>query len=841
MGVKGLSTFLKDHRHKLSYTLELKSTDLNIAPDAIAAAETHHDDHGIRLVVDGWSLLYTLYNSCGEPWVYGGEYAALARYVESMVVAWLRVGIRPTFVFDGPTPLLKYPTVISRLQDNCVNKANLFFRTSKVARSTPGSLAETRIAPPLGYVVVVSTLLSISRVDVRFAEGEADSYIVGLAGRLGAYVTGNDSDFIVLNCEGYKGYIPLDEIVWCTSVKDTGVLPLDSPLPEGEDSEFQVVTRKKQKAKLKVNQAGLELGSGPFPPSSHILSDLSLVLTVFEPTTFANYVSLPATLLPLLGALIGNDYSSFNFFRSNVSPADRVQRVADALSSVLKDAQSGNAKKVRKIDRGGQGGVIDVIGTTVERLLPWHGYPPTNDEIDKITEKVVQSTLEYTMDSPESLFQQEHSSQKSGSQSQDPVNSMERVQELYLRAYHRGLLHPRLMEVFVHGACFPRLFLEDPDRECCARSIGRPVRDVIWKIFVTGGGIPDRPEVASDNVMTEDEDELVDVIEEQSDDSMEVVEDDDEEDPFAALRGKLQRLSFSSPGSEAVDLSQTNTASHSPVLSGVLLPPPLRPKIVTEYVRRGARVVAEEYQVTGLEDLPWDGEADPTPIQLRPVHDRLNVFLKVLGSDTPSVRGIAAEAWDNDVRLSGGKLLVVVTLRWVLQTLHARADGLKDGNQKREREREKWTRSDAEAFLSSLSEDDDGVDVPSVEDRSVQLSAQILSAFEAIQWLAEALLLVDLSGSGDDNHLPVSLAEAEKSFSGRKFHAALVRRRESPSKLLQQLWDASTEGLANVFGDERGRKGKKERKGRKETQQIDQSSNKTLDGMFGVLADLDVQ
>jgi hypothetical protein len=334
----------------------------------------------------------------------------------------------------------------------------------------------------------------------------------------------------------------------------------------------------------------------------------------------------------------------------------------------------------------------------------------------------------------------------------------------------------------------------------------------------------------------------VDVMEEQSDDSMEVVEDDDEEDPFAALRGKLQRLSFSGPGSEAVDLSQTNTASHSPVLSGVLLPSPLQPKVVTEYVRRGARVVAEECPVTGLEDLPWDGAANPTPIQSRPVHDRLNVFLKVLGSDTPSVRGVAAEAWDNNIKLSGGKLLVVVTLRWVLQILHARAVGLKDGVQKREREREKWTRSEAEAFLSSLSEDEDETDVPSIiEDRSVQLTAQILSAFEAIQWLAEALLLVDLSGSGGDNHLPVMLGEAQKNFSGQKFHAALIQRRQGPSKLFQQLWTASTEGLANMFGDERGRKGKKERKARIETQHIDHSSKKTQNGMFGTLADLGVQ
>jgi hypothetical protein len=38
---------------------------------------------------------------------------------------------------------------------------------------------------------------------VEIAEGEADAYIVTLAGKLGAYVIGNDSDFAVLHTEGY--------------------------------------------------------------------------------------------------------------------------------------------------------------------------------------------------------------------------------------------------------------------------------------------------------------------------------------------------------------------------------------------------------------------------------------------------------------------------------------------------------------------------------------------------------------------------------------------------------------------------------------------------------------
>jgi hypothetical protein len=44
----------------------------------------------------------------------------------------------------------------------------------------------------------------VDEVDVKFAEGEADCYIVELAGKLGAYVMANDSDFVVLNSEGYK-------------------------------------------------------------------------------------------------------------------------------------------------------------------------------------------------------------------------------------------------------------------------------------------------------------------------------------------------------------------------------------------------------------------------------------------------------------------------------------------------------------------------------------------------------------------------------------------------------------------------------------------------------------
>jgi len=152
-------------------------------------------------------------------------------------------------------------------------------------------------------------------------------------------------------------------MVWVANVKDSDVRSNDSiSIVDGDDWEFQVVTKKKSKAKYKLKDSRLELGTGPLPPSSQEYSEWSLVLTIFEPSVLAVHLDLPTSLLPLLGSLVGNDYASFDFFRSSESIVERVERVAETLSSVVKDAQSNNAKTVRKIARGSHGGVMDVIG-----------------------------------------------------------------------------------------------------------------------------------------------------------------------------------------------------------------------------------------------------------------------------------------------------------------------------------------------------------------------------------------------------------------------------------------------------------------------------------------------
>ena len=68
--------------------------------------------------------------------------------------------------------------------------------------------------PPLALMACISAIKEVAHLGATLhtAEGEADAYCVALAARLGGYVAGNDSDYLVLNAPGYHGYVPFDSI-----------------------------------------------------------------------------------------------------------------------------------------------------------------------------------------------------------------------------------------------------------------------------------------------------------------------------------------------------------------------------------------------------------------------------------------------------------------------------------------------------------------------------------------------------------------------------------------------------------------------------------------------------
>jgi hypothetical protein len=46
-------------------------------------------------------FVYELHYGANLPWVYGGEYEQITELVTTIVNAWISVGLRPIFIFDG--------------------------------------------------------------------------------------------------------------------------------------------------------------------------------------------------------------------------------------------------------------------------------------------------------------------------------------------------------------------------------------------------------------------------------------------------------------------------------------------------------------------------------------------------------------------------------------------------------------------------------------------------------------------------------------------------------------------------------------------------------------------
>ena len=721
------------------------------------------------------------------------------------------------------------------MRDNVVRRAELFFRTSQQARSHPRFLNENRILPPLVFVASVEALKGLVKeglpIELYFADEEGDPYSVELAGKLNGYVTGTDSDFVVLNAEGYKGYIPMDDFLW-----DTSALGDLAPQPEPEPiDDFQPIKRKKWKKHFEVNH-------GIIPPVEDV-SRISLTCTVISPAVLAAHLEISISLLPLLGALVGNDFSASPsarfgkqslFFDRKVTLSQRITRVSNTIREAISNPAQNKAKKPEESD-----GVIDLIRRVVHTLLLRGASSLSSGEEAAIIDKIVESVLQYALPVREGgVLRSPGPSCLLGNPGDVHLYGRDKgkmVRQLYLDRYHAGTFNSKLVDPLHTGTMWPRPFLENPEKETVHRSIGRPVREWIYAILDDGVGLPVQPE--KEEVKTEDEtqgdgesqddddddNELIDVVEEDSS------EDSTPEDPLAPLRSALRRLSgIETPRSET--------------------PPPevRKRKVVTEYVRRGLRIDLEELQVGFLPELLQELEIPlEGPIQLAPEPIRLRLFLTIIdaGEAAGKLRSIPPE-----------RIIPVLAVRWVVSVLYdrvAESEGSKD------RFMEKWTRSEVKALLLAFvrptipaveSEGEEASSgAPEIQDRQVQLMAQALASLEAIILLAQALLL------DFDRRVPLSLVAR---FSGKRFHQLLNSGHaevSSSSEVLDPLMDVVNAGLdAEVFTDEvyKKRKVRKEQQKGGDSRQASPAGAKLNSrggrsgypgvGMFGVLADAGV-
>ncbi|KDQ16310.1 hypothetical protein BOTBODRAFT_173211 [Botryobasidium botryosum FD-172 SS1] len=838
MGVRGLTKYAKDNRRSLSKPVQFTAQS---EPQPI--------------VVDGWSFIYYLLDHGGLPWVYGGEYEAYAQLVQTVVKAWLKVNLKPHFVFDGASSFLKQPEIIARRTSSIITPGNLFFRTSPTSRTTPRFLAENRIKPPLLYSATVSALLDL-QPDVRctFAEREGDPYCVALAALEGALVASLDSDFLVLSAYGYAGYVPLDEMVWTESPEEDPA----AAQANGDDGEWVVATKRSGRSRGPGN-------GGFIPPDSFD----TLSVSVYHPDVLANHLRLSPGFLPLLGALVGNDYTpaklSWLFFERSTQPAQRILRCASVLREAMAPTSLKRRKKVKEADgeRDAMGLINRVVSELSLRTLD------ARDQ-EEAVEKVVNAVLEYAVPDPSPL----------GPFAYLLPQPNEHVVEAYAQAYAAGKLSPQIMDILFTGSMWPTLGLEDPDLESCPRSIGSEIRQWMYAVLADGlvdcVGLPEGDEADEGTVSelegssrsgVEDEDELVDVVEEHTDDDEgefapttgDSIQEDLTEDPLAGLKTALEKLRLQDAALGAspfalVDESQSDAAQPSPPVQEQItpirsptppaLPLPVRkasPRYVTEYVRRGTRLAPSSVLVVPLSSLMDDSEPvsptsststeplAPIPIQLRAPEARLDIFLIALESDTQSVRDVHP-SW----------IMMVTALRWVVRTTFAFGrDAV-----------HRWMQSEARALIRSCVEVTLGdhplteeapapAPITEVSTRAVQLTAQVLASLEACEHLAQVLLITD------------RVPACARKFSGRAFHAALLRLEAEPDAALsngveepefvEELMRAVGEGLDECWREEKSKSGKKaKRKAKREQARLAQTApgKKTAFGMYSALAEM---
>ncbi|KAG0699356.1 hypothetical protein DFH29DRAFT_877350 [Suillus ampliporus] len=764
MGVHGLTTYLREHQRILAKAVDFpRSNDVN------------------SIVVDGWSFIYELYEESKLPWVYGGEYKAFSACVEGVVKAWMAVGLRIYFVFDGSAPELKIPTLISRLNHSIVERSLLFFRTSETSRSTPRFLRETRMIPPLAYHACLHALREVASstdtLEVHFADEEGDPYAVELAGRLGAFVVGNDSDFVILNSGKYAGYMQLDDMLWAVpNSADAG----DGNGDGDGDGEFRTVKKAKTKKKGAAQQG---IHRGLIPPEHS--TDLTLSVSVYTPAALASHFKIPVTLLPLLGALVGNDFSNQSstqrnvqslFFERQLTLSQRIARVGSTLSGIL------SAATQKRKARHQVGSVMDLIDRSVHALLIRPPSTMASGEIDAIVDRIVNAALQYAIDKydgdtfgPDGLWPSKicalHRAEtcrlpalfsralllSSDDGADDNAGEhdprLHQLHTLYIAAYRSGHFQPKLMDILNTGTFWPRLFLENPDAENVARSIGRPIRQWIYAILEDAVGLPEAPEETEEPQVG------------QSDASQ---ADEDDED-------------------ELIDVVEEDSETMEPIFSPHC-------------------VVNSKSSVRQMKSQRFRHRLHPDPG--RTFHPSPNVLRNTLGEEHALPRKSNTAAVEE---LPSEQLMSALVLRWVVQTMHLRALEFTS----KEREKERWTKSEASAFLAFYMSEGHGLDFRTtpapadsehntasettpVSSRSIQLMAQVLMAIESIHHLSQVLSVSE--------RVPVRV----HTLSGQTLHTFLAQKASNCRDTLPLgLWEACMEGLGDAFAEERPVKGQK--------------------------------
>ena len=678
-----------------------------------------------------------------------------------------------------------------------------------------------------------------------------------MAGRLGAYVAAQDSDFVILNSAGYLGYIPLDEMHWSEPAEAVATQQQQQQL--GDD--FVPVLKRGSSNRSVTSPRG-----GVVPPAAY----LSLTMAIYTPASLAKLLKVTVTLLPLVGAIVGNDYTASHqsyLFDRKLTPVQRITYTTNTLASILRQLDRPTRKAGTKTPKN----VLDLIRTTVNQMLV-RPSATASGEIDQIVNGIVESALQYAIppsevtglwptpncpihDAPEqcripALISPDLSDDESEGERERDAEVPERAQarHLYLQEYRAGMFDRQLLEIVTTATAWPRVFLEDPDAEAAMKAVGRPLRMWTYAILDEALGIPliedegglegdsdsdhgpasfttrstDARSVANGSASgrteslteleDEDEDAIIDVID----------EDSEEGDPLEALKGALQRLRGTTRRGGLPPIPDREEEEDWGTAGGKAGQAPPPQSIVQEYVRRGARLAPELIPVLDVaalfeqQNLAWPAGIPHTsahrPLRLEPHDERLTVLLYATASYVDTVRA-----------LDPSHLYPVLVCRWLIRTA-----GLKEGSTAL---LGRWRRSDVWALLGAFGIGERPAELDpeaalEVNTRSVQFMSRALAATEALGMLVQALGLTP--------QVPFDAC----TFRGSAFHLALASRQMlAPTT---DVREAVEDGLQQYIVDEPKRRDKNKLKQKAGPKPVGKTgANASRSGMFSVLADLD--
>ena len=188
MGVQRLQTYI--HQHKLGRNIDLFKSDIK------------------KVIIDGDSVSFFLYESSKLSRIYGGEYYDLYKYIFTFFQALLNIGLELLVVFDGIPPAEKRNTIQERRKMKCSNGVNLW-------KSIDSNLTNQNVHVPItrpGFIRnVMKQVLKHFNVPMCHSLAENDDYIVQLIKEQGYHaVLAKDTDFLIYDV---KNYLPVNYLV----------------------------------------------------------------------------------------------------------------------------------------------------------------------------------------------------------------------------------------------------------------------------------------------------------------------------------------------------------------------------------------------------------------------------------------------------------------------------------------------------------------------------------------------------------------------------------------------------------------------------------------------------